>query len=92
MTTTPGTTVSVPQGTVVHGQVVPAQQVTALFTAPDGTEFPVMVRLFQVGAIFGVGVYPTETTGTVLRWHDGPHEDPHVIHWAAQGARERTQQ
>jgi hypothetical protein len=83
MTTAPGTTVEVPQGAVIHGQVVPAGQVTAVFTAPDGTPFPVVVRLFQVGAIFGVGVYPTDARGTVLRWHDGPHEDPHVIHWAA---------
>ena len=60
------------------------QEIRALFTATDGSPLSVKITMFQLAdGRIGVGVYPTEASGTVLRWDDGPQEDPLVIYWAA---------
>jgi hypothetical protein len=60
------------------------QEIRAVFTAADGSPLLVKITMFQLddGRI-GVGVYPTESNGVVLRWDDGPQDDPQVIYWAA---------
>lgn len=83
MTTTTETTIAVPPGTITDGEITGKQEATAVFTAADGTAMPVRITLLQVGDVFAVGVYPTESNGVVLRWHDGPSADPRVIHWSA---------
>lgn len=80
----PAVTVGVPEGAIAGDQIVPCQDVIAAFTAPDGTPgHQVKVRLFQIGPVIGVGVYPCGDRGVVLRWDDGPLEDPRVIYWQA---------
>jgi hypothetical protein len=65
------------------------QEITAVFTAPDGSELPVRITMVQYGAelpgVFGVGVYPTERKGKFLRWEDGPEGEPVLIHWDLDG-------
>ncbi len=59
------------------------QEVTAVFSY-RGEDLPVRVRLFSLDCrAFGVGIYPAEDRGIVLRWDRGPDEDPAVIHWRA---------
>jgi hypothetical protein len=83
-TTTDETVITVPEGTISGGEITPRKELTAVFTGPDGTELTVRVSLFQAGAVFGVGVYPTSVTGAVLRWLVmSPEGEPDVIHWHA---------
>lgn len=77
------TVIAVPRGAVVGDQITDSQDITALFSALDGSEMPVKVTLFQLGDAIGVGVYPTKDNGVVLRWDDGPTADPRVIYWRA---------
>lgn len=78
-------TLLVPQGMPGDGGVEPCAEVLAIFRAPDGSDLPVKITLFQVGAVFGVGVYPAERRGEVLRWHDGPEGKPRIVHWNLDG-------
>jgi hypothetical protein len=73
----------VPQGTPQGDQITPSRTIKAFFDAPSGECVMVTLRLFCVGDVFGVGIYPEPDSGTVLRWHDGPHAKPRVIHWQA---------
>jgi len=60
------------------------RDIYAMFTAADGAPLPAQITLFQLAdGRIGVGVYPIETKGTVLRWDRGPDADPSVIHWGA---------
>jgi hypothetical protein len=77
--------VTVPQGAATDNGVAPCRDITAVFAAPDGAELPVLVRLFQLGDVIGVGVYPTERQGAVLRWDHGATARPTVIHWDLDG-------
>jgi hypothetical protein len=71
------------QGTPQGDQISPARLIKAVFDT-DG-EPTVTIRLFCVGDVIGVGIYPSERKGIVLRWHDGPSQDPVIIHWDADG-------
>jgi hypothetical protein len=80
------TAIRVPQGMPPDSNAIAAgQYVTLMFTAPDGSDLPVKVTFFQRDDVFGVGVYPTERRGEVLRWHDGPAQEPTAIHWNLDG-------
>ncbi len=78
-----GPVIRVPHATC-DGDGTARQEITALFTNPDGSELPVKVTLFQLAhGPIGVGVYPTAGNGAVLRWDDGPEAEPTLIHWQA---------
>jgi hypothetical protein len=58
-------------------------QIIASYADAGGSPLEVKIILFQLGHAIGVGVYPTDRNGTVLRWDHGPADDPSVIHWNA---------
>ena len=72
----------VPQGVPDGDRISPDRTIKAVFDTA-GEPADVTIRLFCVGDVIGVGVYPTDRNGVVLRWHDGPSEDARVIHWRA---------
>jgi hypothetical protein len=75
--------VTVEAATVTLDSEATQAQVIGRYTAPDGTPLEVRITLFQLGTAIGVGVYPAPYTGAVLRWDQGPTEDPSIIYWAA---------
>jgi len=82
---TAATIIRVPRTTSAPGGAGDAEteEITAVFTNPDGSEMPVKVTFFQLGHTIGVGVYPAADRGAVLRWDYGPAEIPNVIDWRA---------
>jgi hypothetical protein len=75
------TVITVPQGEI-RDDGITGQEVCVRFETSLGF-VDATVKLFCSGHVFGAGVYPVPDSGTVLRWHDGPHADPRVIHWHA---------
>jgi hypothetical protein len=75
------TVITVAQGEI-QGDHITGEEICVRFeTAPGFTD--ATIRLFCIGGVFGIGVYPEPGSGTVLRWHDGPSGEPRVIHWHA---------
>lgn len=54
----------------------------AAFDLPDGTTETLRISLFMLedGRI-GIGAYPTRDRGAVMRWDNGPANDPRIIYW-----------